>query len=58
MEAGRASGMVEVESRGGVLRVEWARGEEIFMTGPATYVFAGDWVLDIFNTETQRRRDF
>jgi diaminopimelate epimerase len=39
---GRASGpVIEIESPGGVLKVEWQPGSEIFMTGPADYVFEG-----------------
>lgn len=40
---GRATGTVEVESRGGVLKVDWSPGDEIFLTGPADYVFEGVW---------------
>ncbi len=40
---GRSAEKVAVESRGGVLEVEWRRGEEIFLTGPAHPVFAGVW---------------
>ena len=40
----RARGPVIVESRGGELEVEWnAPGGEIYLTGRATYVFAGTW---------------
>jgi diaminopimelate epimerase len=37
----RARGAVEVQSRGGTLRVEWEPGAEISMSGPATYVYEG-----------------
>jgi diaminopimelate epimerase len=39
----RASGTTSVESRGGILKVDWTPGEEIFLTGPAQYVFEGTW---------------
>jgi diaminopimelate epimerase len=38
---GRASGPVEIQSRGGVLEVEWTAEQEIFLSGPAKYVFEG-----------------
>lgn len=41
--SGRSAQKVAVESRGGVLEVEWTRGEEIFLTGPAHPVFEGVW---------------
>ena len=36
-------GPVEVETRGGSLRIDWAGGadDSVFMTGPATTVFDG-----------------
>ena len=40
---GRASGPVTVQSRGGALEVEWNEGGEIYLSGPARYVFAGRW---------------
>lgn len=40
----RADGPVEVESRGGLLRVEWTPDQEIFLTGPAKHVFEGVFV--------------
>ncbi|MGI8766349.1 MAG: diaminopimelate epimerase, partial [Gemmatimonadaceae bacterium] len=44
--AGRARGPIEIESRGGTLKVEWsAPNGEIYLTGRATYVFAGQWNL-------------
>ena len=40
----RARGLVTVQSRGGELEVEWdAPGGEIYLTGWATYVYAGQW---------------
>lgn len=45
---GRANGPIEVNSRGGTLRVEWQKDEEIFLTGPARYVFEGAAQLDGF----------
>ena len=38
---GRCGERVAVESRGGVLAIEWRPGTEIFMTGPAQDVFSG-----------------
>jgi len=38
---GRCHGSIEVESRGGVLRIEWEPGQEIFKTGPAAVVYVG-----------------
>jgi diaminopimelate epimerase len=29
--------------RGGELELEWAADGHVYMTGPATYVFEGDW---------------
>jgi diaminopimelate epimerase len=37
----RASGEIEVQSKGGVLRIAWREGESIRMTGPAEIVFQG-----------------
>ena len=34
---------VEVELLGGTLEIEWAANDHVFMTGPATEVFTGDW---------------
>lgn len=34
---------VTVHLRGGDLEIEWADSNEVFMTGPATEVFSGDW---------------
>ena len=36
---GRARGNVQIESKGGVLEVEWQPSEPIFLTGPAQAVF-------------------
>ena len=33
---------VEVELPGGNLKIEWAKNNRVYMTGPATLVFAGD----------------
>ena len=42
--AGRARGPIAVQSRGGALEAEWqAPDGEIYLTGPAEYVFAGTW---------------
>lgn len=37
----RCHGPIEVESRGGVLRIEWEIGQEIYKTGPAAVVYEG-----------------
>ena len=43
---GRARGPVIVESRGGELEVEWdAPDGEIYLTGRASYVYAGEWAV-------------
>jgi len=34
---------VTVHLRGGDLEIEWAESGEVYMTGPATEVFSGDW---------------
>ena len=45
---GRAHGPVTVQSRGGVLEVGWsAQGGEIYLTGRATYVYAGTWQSEL-----------
>ena len=37
---------VKVETRGGVLTIEWpGAGTNVTMTGPATSVFEGEWVV-------------
>lgn len=41
--SGRADRIVEVQLRGGVLQVEWASDNHVYMTGPAVEVFSGDW---------------
>jgi diaminopimelate epimerase len=34
---------VDVQTRGGVLTIEWAgEGQPVYMTGPATTVFQGE----------------
>lgn len=44
LTTGRAQGPVKVESRGGELEVEWSAPDgEIYLTGRATYVYAGEW---------------
>ena len=46
---GRARGPVTVESRGGALEVEWnAPDGEIYLTGRATYVYAGQAKMDAY----------
>ena len=40
---GRLDRRVDVETRGGILTIEWAgEGQSVFMTGPAVTVFAGE----------------
>lgn len=43
LQLGLLDGPVEVETRGGLLRIDWAGGadDSVFMTGPATTVFDG-----------------
>ena len=40
---GRTSRTVTAHLRGGDLKLEWASTNEVFMTGPATEVFSGEW---------------
>lgn len=43
IRAGWLDAAVEVQTRGGLLRIEWAGGQSpVLMTGPATKVFDGD----------------
>jgi diaminopimelate epimerase len=44
----RASSPVSVEMTGGALKIEWAPGEPIRMSGPATHVFTGEIDLEAF----------
>jgi diaminopimelate epimerase len=37
---------VSVQSRGGTLAVEWNPGESVRLTGPADYVYQGEWAVD------------
>ena len=39
---GKCDRSVEVELPGGNLQIEWAQDNRVYMTGPATLVFAGD----------------
>ena len=39
---GRLDGKVDVETRGGLLTIEWDVAGPVFMTGPATTVFEGE----------------
>lgn len=41
--AGKNERRVLVHLRGGDLEIEWAESNEVFMTGPATEVFSGDY---------------
>ena len=43
MVRGEARGRVRVESKGGVLLVEWIEGGPITLSGPADYVYSGVW---------------
>lgn len=38
---GRTERRAEIDLRGGLLRIEWAENDEVFMTGPAVHVFEG-----------------
>ena len=40
---GRTNRTVTAHLRGGDLKLEWAASGDIFMTGPATEVFSGEW---------------
>jgi len=40
---GRTERTVTAHLRGGDLMLEWSTSGEVFMTGPATEVFSGDW---------------
>lgn len=40
---GRTNRTVTAHLRGGDLKLEWADSGEVFMTGPATEVFSGEW---------------
>ncbi|MBX9959619.1 MAG: diaminopimelate epimerase [Burkholderiaceae bacterium] len=43
MRLGRLDARVDVQTRGGVLTIEWAgEGQPVYMTGPATTVFQGE----------------
>jgi diaminopimelate epimerase len=38
---------VDVQTRGGVLTIEWqGAGQPVFMTGPATTVFSGEMEIN------------
>ena len=41
--AGVTERKVTVHLRGGDLQIEWSDSNEVFMTGPATEVFSGEW---------------
>lgn len=41
---GRTERTVTVHLRGGDLKIEWSAGGDVFMTGPATEVFSGEWM--------------
>jgi diaminopimelate epimerase len=40
---GRVDGRVDVKEPGGVLTLEWDGRGSVFLTGPAAYVYSGDW---------------
>ena len=40
---GRTNRTVTANLRGGDLKLEWAASGDVFMTGPATEVFSGEW---------------
>lgn len=40
---GRVDGRVSVELPGGTLGIEWPGSGELWMTGPAAFVFEGEW---------------
>lgn len=44
---GRSQRKAQVELPGGILEVEWAEDDHVFMTGPAAVVFTG--VVDLFD---------
>jgi len=50
IRAGLADSGATVELPGGVLRIDWAPGSTITMSGPATHVFTGELDLDAFPT--------
>ncbi len=41
--AGRTGRKVDIELRGGTLRIELREGDAVYMTGPAVEVFSGEW---------------
>ena len=41
---GRTNRTVTAHLRGGDLKLEWATSGDVFMTGPATEVFSGEWL--------------
>ena len=42
---GRTNRTVTAHLRGGDLKLEWATSGDVFMTGPATEVFSGEWPI-------------
>ncbi|MGH8154045.1 MAG: diaminopimelate epimerase, partial [Rhodanobacteraceae bacterium] len=41
----RVAGKVRVDLPGGTLRIEWrGAGHALWMTGPAAFVFDGEWL--------------
>ncbi len=51
----------DIEFPGGVLHVEWRQGEEVFLTGPAVWVYdgelAGDWMSEATAPERRPRTE-
>jgi len=47
LQDGKVSGKVQVILDGGTLEIAWPQQQAIFMTGPAQYVFQGDFNNDI-----------
>lgn len=48
---GRTADVVDVQSRGGTLRISWHEDEPIRQTGPAEYVFEGVYPLGLPDTD-------
>jgi len=44
---GLTDDVVQVELPGGIVQVEWDGEGEVFLSGPAAYVFEGEWLQDV-----------
>lgn len=44
---GRTKRTIQVELPGGELEIEWSANGHVFMTGPATTVFKGEWPVEV-----------